>query len=607
MVGTVVGAAAIVVLTGCFPQERGPFLVGLALWGAVCALVATLLRNFAAYSAALAGYTAAIVAYDQLGATGGPNGQAFMLAIARVSEICIGIVSAGVVLAGTDFGTAPRRLAGLLAALLVQITRGFTDMFLRPGLDLAETRSTRRELIRRIIELDPVIDEAFGESSRLRYHSPVLQRAVAGLLAALGGWRTVAAHLARVAGSDARHDANAILRNVPRDLLAATKHDEPAYWTAGAILLREASVAAARTLRALPACVPSLRLLGDQTARVLVGVSHTLDGLTVLAAGPDRPHDHLHSLQIRVPDWLPAFVNAGRAFVTIAAVALLWIATAWPYGALAMLWAAIPVILFSPRADQAYAAVMSFMLGNFLAAVFAAIIAFAVLPRVVTFQGFCVILGLYLISVGALMAQPWRTLMFTAMATNFVPLLAPENQMTYDTADFYNRALAIVVGNSAAALSLRLLPPLSPAVRTRRLLALMLRDLHRLATGPLQETSAPWESRAEGRLLALPDQASPLQRAQLLAALDLGTEILKLRRVAPFLSVGTEVAAALEALAEGRSATAIAHLDTIDRALAARVGPGPEATLALRTRGGILVIRQSLMDHASYFDSGRPA
>src|SRR6266481_4498822 len=61
MIGTVVGAVAIVLLTACFPQDRAPFLIGLALWGAGCALVATLLRNFAAYAAALAGYTAAII------------------------------------------------------------------------------------------------------------------------------------------------------------------------------------------------------------------------------------------------------------------------------------------------------------------------------------------------------------------------------------------------------------------------------------------------------------------------------------------------------------------------------------------------------------------
>ena len=111
MIGTIVGGIAIVVLTACFPQDRIGFLAGLALWGAACALVATILRNFLALAAQLAGLTAAIIAGNQLGATGGVNGEAFMLAVTRCTEICIGIVCAGIVLAGTDFGSANRRLA----------------------------------------------------------------------------------------------------------------------------------------------------------------------------------------------------------------------------------------------------------------------------------------------------------------------------------------------------------------------------------------------------------------------------------------------------------------------------------------------------------------
>src|ERR1700741_229396 len=60
MIGTVIGATAIVVLTACFPQDRFAFFLLLALWGGVCAFLATVLRNFASYAAALAGYTAAI-------------------------------------------------------------------------------------------------------------------------------------------------------------------------------------------------------------------------------------------------------------------------------------------------------------------------------------------------------------------------------------------------------------------------------------------------------------------------------------------------------------------------------------------------------------------
>src|SRR6202166_3966357 len=87
MVGTVIGAVAIVVLTACFPQSRVGFLIGLAVWGAGCGFMATLLRNFASYAAALAGYTAVIIASDELGATGGGSGEVFMLAVTRSSEI----------------------------------------------------------------------------------------------------------------------------------------------------------------------------------------------------------------------------------------------------------------------------------------------------------------------------------------------------------------------------------------------------------------------------------------------------------------------------------------------------------------------------------------
>jgi uncharacterized membrane protein YccC len=55
MIGTVLGAIGIVILAAFARQDRIGFLVGLALWCAVSAFIATLLRNFAAYAAALAG------------------------------------------------------------------------------------------------------------------------------------------------------------------------------------------------------------------------------------------------------------------------------------------------------------------------------------------------------------------------------------------------------------------------------------------------------------------------------------------------------------------------------------------------------------------------
>jgi uncharacterized membrane protein YccC len=606
MVGTVVGATAVVALTGWFPQDRGPFLIGLALWGAGCTLVATLLKNFAAYAAALAGYTVAIIASDELGATGGPDGGAFMFAITRASEICIGIVSAGVILAATDFGGARRRLATLFSGISSEISGRFTRTLAMAETDFDDTQRVRRELARRVIALDPIIDEAFGESSQLRYHSPVLQAAVDGLFAALSSWRAVSVHLRSLSAARAQRGAHAVLERVPEELRSATENGGlgsgsgtgPARWIADPVGLRRICDRAARRLIALPAASPSLRLLADQTAEALAGISHALNGLALLVADFPRPTPRRGRVRLRVPDWLPALVNAGRAFVVIGAAELFWIVTAWPNGASAVAWAAIGVILLALRADHAYDAAIVYMLGTGLAVAFAALVKFAVLPQVVTYFGFSIIIGLYLVPTGALIAQPRHPALFTAMAANFVPLLAPTNEMNYDTEQFYNGALAIVAGLTAATLSFRLIPPLSPAFRSRRLLALTLRDLRRLATGPIPRTPADWEGHMYGRLSALPDRAEPLQRAQLLAALSVGTKIIQLRRVTQRLNLQSELDAALESIAWGDSAAAVSRLAALDKTLATRPGAA-----VLRARGRILAMSEALGQHTIYFDA----
>ena len=606
MIGTLIGAVVIVVLTAWFPQDRALFLVALALWAAACALVATLLHNFASYAAALAGYTAAIIAADELGATGGPNADAvFLLAVYRASEICLGIVCAGIVLAGTDLGGTQRRLAALFAALSAEITGRFTGLLALAGPEMPETQPVRQELVRRVIALDPVIDEAKGESSQLRYHSPVLQRAVDGLFAAQVGWRTVAVLLARLADDEARQEADAVLQNIPQELRSA-EHGVPPDWITSPVRPRQACETAARTLTTLPASTPSLRLLADQTTKVMAGISDALNGVALLVAAPVSPVPRGRGFRLRVPDWLPSLVNAGRAFVAIGIVELFWIVTEWPNGAFAITFTAIVVLLLAPQGDRAYAAALRFMIGSVLGTVFAAIIAFAVLPGLETFEAFSLAIGLYLLPAGALMAQPWQAVIFTAMVINFVPLLSPANQMSYDTLQFYNFALAINAGSGAGAVSFRLLPPLSPAFRTRRLMALTLRDLRRLATGPIPRAPGDWEGRIYGRLAALPDAAEPLQRSQLLAALAVGSEIIQLRRIAPKLGQGSDLDAALEALAQGNSAIATARLASLDDWLAARPEAGSEASLALQARGCILAISEALIQRASYFDAGAP-
>ena len=97
-----------------------------------------------------------------------------LFAIYRAIEICIGIVCAGVVLALTDLGHSRRKLAAEFAALSTAIMDGFADCFLTASSNLDEFRALRRDLLRRVIALDPMIDAAIGEASDLRYRSAVV-------------------------------------------------------------------------------------------------------------------------------------------------------------------------------------------------------------------------------------------------------------------------------------------------------------------------------------------------------------------------------------------------------------------------------------------------
>lgn len=287
----------------------------------------------------------------------------------------------------------------------------------------------------------------------------------------------------------------------------------------------------------------------------------------------------------------------------IGAAELFWVVTAWPDGANAITFAAIIVILLAPRADQAYGAALGFTIGSILTVAIAATLDFAVLPNVETFAVFCLAIAVVLVPVGTVLALQWQPAIFTGIVTPFIPLLAPANPMTYDTAQFYNGALAIIAGAGAGAISYRLIPPLSPAFRTRRLLALALRDLRRLATGPIPDTPKDWEGRMYGRFAVLPDQAQPMQRSLLLAAFSVGTEIIQLRRIAQRLDLAHTLDGALDLLAQGHSALATTRLASVDRVLASRPGAPPAA---LRARGLILAISEALTQHASYFDEGRP-
>jgi uncharacterized membrane protein YccC len=598
LIGTVVGAIAIVVLAAFVRQDRAAFLIGLGLWCAASAFVATLLRNFAAYAAALAGYTAAIIAIDTLGPVGSTSGLAFMFALNRTIEICVGIVCAGVVLALTDLGHSRRKLAAEFAALSTAIMDGFADCFAAAGANLQQFQVRRRELLRRVIALDPIVDSAIGEASDLRYRSAVLQRAVTGLMVALSNWRKAAFEIERNRAEGTQTEARAVYDRLPRER-AALDGSDPAERT---VELRNACYATARSLTRFDAETPSERLLADAGAVGMRGMARALNGLVGVidprdigrVKGSARPY---------VADWAPAFVNAVRVLVAVGAISLFWIVSAWPNGVTAITFCAVIVILLPLQGDLAYSASMTFFLGTALCAVAAALVLFGVLPKATTFPTLSLALGLVLVPFGILIALPWRySFLFTAATFNFVPMLNITNGMNFDASQFWNGASAILVGIAVGAIAMLLIPPLSPTIRARRLLALTLADLRRLATRADPGRQRDWESRGVARLLAMPAGAEPVERAELAAAVAIGKEIVRLRHVAPRFVPPAIVDGALSAFAQGRSGETVERLEELDRLLAAVPRAKSGSRILLSLRASILVISGQLSQYARYFD-----
>jgi uncharacterized membrane protein YccC len=597
LIGTVIGGVAIVLMVAAFPQSRIGFLIALALWTGLCGFGASILRNFAGYAAALAGYTAAIIFAD----ASNDVTQTFTLAVTRASEICVGIVCAGVVLAGTDFGTARRRLAGQLAALVYQTAAGLCATLATASPDFEFLRTQRRDLVLAASRLDTVIDEAVGEASDLRARSLTLQRAVDGLLAALSGWRNVANHreiLSRNTLPEHAQQQTAPQPCVPpADYLPSWQVPPMKQLIEAPDIVRSNLLASVRlTLRA-ETNRHSERLIADRTADALLGLCRALEGLILLGL-PRQSKRRGRAAWPRVPDLLPPVLSGLRAAALVLILEAFWVYTGWQGGQLAVTFGAVAITLFAPREEEAYAMALGFSEGTVVAAALAAVVQFAVLPAFEGFAALCAILAVVLVPLAALSTGTWQKSAMIAMTANFVPILAPANRMTYDPAAFLNTALAITAGTTAAAFAMRLFPPLPAATKIARLHRLTLRDFKRLAAHRASWRPASWQSRVYGRILALPAAATPLDSARLLAALSAGEELLRLRGLTIVLDAVAPMRIMEQALSESRLAEAGTALAELRRLLESAAGSGDIGVA--RAAASVDLLSEILARHGQY-------
>jgi uncharacterized membrane protein YccC len=585
VLGTVMGAVAIVALTVVFPQSRVGMLLGVALWVGICGFFATVMRNFHSYGAALAGFTSAVIFADVVVS---PD-ETLLAALTRTAEICIGIGSTSIVFICTDCGNSRRRLAEALIDVTGAIATGIAET-LSGGVEPGKERMEQRQFVQRILALDSLVDEAIGEAADLRSRAHILHAGLEGLFSAWSAWRDIANHIGAMGGDASQQlalDLHMAMANQIRDdwftqpeRAASMYHQE------------------ARRILKTPAREPLVRLLVDRTAEALLALQQAATGIALLTM-PNSRRPAPTRERTPVADYFPAVLNGLRCAVAVLLAEAFWVETGWSGGQAIVTFTAVAVSVYSPGGADAYRNVVGYALGTIMAFMLATVVDLAIMPAASGFPGLALVLAAFLVPMGALSALPWRQSLTAALVVNFMAILSPQNQPTYDPAQFLNAGLPVVLGTILGALVMRLIPPLSPARRARRLMALTLRDLRHLAVGKRWLSRPNWTSHVSYRLEASPHEMGPEYLAQFLAALSLGEAVIRLRNWRGNLPGQRSLDRALACLAVADCGGASDWFaDFVERQLQ---GATPEALPGMRARAAVFVIIDVLQRHGPAF------
>ncbi|AZC91208.1 Tetrapartite efflux system, inner membrane component FusBC-like [Pseudomonas chlororaphis subsp. piscium] len=511
LLGTLVGTCMSVLFMGLFAQTPWLFLLALALWLGLCTASSTLLRSAWSYSFVLAGYTVAIIA---LPAISHPL-SIFDQAVARCTEISLGIICA----TASSALLWPMRVERQLTA---QARSAWQSGMQAARATLAGDALARKgllEILGRIVAVDSQREHAWFEGPLGRQRARAISALSQKLLMLLRISRSVRRQWKQLEQAEA--DQLAPWMEQVQQALAAM--DKPTLQALQPQLLDASHDSAISSAQSY--CLARFTLLLDTALAAGAALQAVEEGKApVEQPATLSPHRDL-SL---------ALLFGARSALAFLTVACFWLATAWPAASGAMLLTCVVCGLFASRENGAQIG-MSFMRGIFLAIPVAFVVGQILLPQWSSFALLAMAMSVPLFFGALGMAKPQIGATATSFCLHFVVLISPQNQMTFDVANFFNSAQAMVLGVGAAVLAFQLLILRNPAWHGRRLLAATLQDLVRLTRRNLRGAESWFGGRMADRLLQLarhypelPEQARSRWDDGLLG-LDIGDELMHLR------------------------------------------------------------------------------
>ncbi|WP_144934922.1 FUSC family protein [Pseudomonas alabamensis] len=543
ILGTLAGSAMMVTLIAWFPQNTELFLPSLALWVGLCSAGAMRYRTFRAYGFVLAGYTAAMIGLPVL-----EHPQAaFMAAVWRVLEICLGILVSTLVSAAIlpQSASAAMRNAlyqrfGAFAGFVVEALRGAGSR------ERFEQDSVR--FIAEAVGLESLRNVTAFEDPHMRRRSGRLMRMNSEFMAI--GTRFNALHQLlerlRLRGPSQIVDALAPGLDTLSELLApyagrALTDADAVRLTLELAAYKDGLQGQVRALRAafLERAPSEAELLDFHTAFELL--YRFIDDLYSYAQTHASLAAHTHERErwdepyVAQTSWLVSLAAGIRGAAVLLLLGSYWLLSDWPSGAMMTLIATVTAGLSAASPNPRR---LSFQMacGTLLGALVGFFETFFVFPWIDGFPLLCLVLapvfalGAFLASRPAYAGYGVGLLVFFAIGS------VPNNLTVYDPYSFINDYLGMLLGMLVcAAAGAIILPPNSRWLWTRLQRELREQVLWAIS-GRLRGLGSAFDSRtrdllhqAYGLAAGQPQVQGELLR-WMFAVLEIGHAIIELRK-----------------------------------------------------------------------------
>ncbi|MFK3922575.1 FUSC family protein [Serratia liquefaciens] len=497
--GSLVGAAASVAIAGHCLNDPWLFTLFIAAWIGLCTYISNHYQNNVSYAFALAGYTAAIIAFSTVNVT--DTQQIFDIAQARVCEVITGILCGGLmmmILPSTSDGEA---LLTSLRRMHLRLLE-HAAMLWQPEITV-QMRTSHEGVIGQILTMNLLRIQAFWSHYRLRRQNNLLNymlhqqlritSVISSLRRMLLNWPDRPDNLASVL-----EQLLTELRNPETDkyrlarILQQIAPQDPADYRHRAFWLRLRHfcwlyLSASRWLQRLESATPVSDI---QPPRVTSLARHT--------------------------DSYEAAYNGLRTFLCIVIGCAYWINTQWDAGSSALTLIAISCVLYSSTPSPINS-ITTLLKAVLLLSIACFVVKFGLMIQIDDFWLFCAFLFPVLVTMQMIKLQhPSYAALWGQLIVFMGSFLSVTNPPSYDYQSFINDSIGKIVGVLLAGLAFQILRPSSDKRKSRRIIRALRRDfIDQLSKKP-QQSESQFESRIYHRISQLNQSQDQEARSWLL-------------------------------------------------------------------------------------------